>query len=47
MIAISSFKPHSKPGEHRLNQIRAKESWNNLFKGVIYMNDHEPELARS
>lgn len=45
MTALSSFRPHRDSGEYRQNQIRAKNSWEPIFKNIIYFGHLEPELT--
>ncbi len=45
MIAISSHKPFSKSKDIATNQIRAKESWEAVFDGIVYFGQRESELA--
>lgn len=46
MIAISSFRPLSKCSPERQAQyVRAKRSWDKVFKQVHYFNALEPKLA--
>lgn len=45
MIAVSSHKPFSKSADIARNQLRAKESWEKVFDGIVYFGDYEPELA--
>lgn len=44
MIAISSFKPFNKSADIARNQLRAKESWERIFDGIIYFGTPEPKL---
>lgn len=47
MIAISSIKPHSKSAAVAENQLRAKDTWDNVFSKVIYVGPWiEPDLDR-
>lgn len=45
MNAISSHKPFHKSAEVAQNQICAHQSWNIVFSRIIYLGNHEPELA--
>lgn len=44
MTAVSSFRPLSESEEIATNQIRAKESWDDVFDDVVYFGDYEPLL---
>jgi hypothetical protein len=44
VIAISSYKPFAKSADIARNQLRAKESWEKTFDGIIYFGEPEPEL---
>lgn len=45
MIAVTSHRAHNKSDEYARNQRYARESWKGIFKEVIYLSNHEPELA--
>lgn len=45
MIAISTFRPLDQSEEIARNQIRAKNSWNTAFDGVILFGDYDPRMA--
>lgn len=45
MIAVSTFRPHKGEEEYRRNQIRAVESWQDIFEVVYLIGEEEPDLA--
>lgn len=45
MVAVSTFRPHKNSEEYARNQIRAVESWQDIFDVVLLIGEAEPELA--
>lgn len=44
MIAVSSFRPFGQDEESDSNALKAKQSWDEVFDSIYYLNAQEPEL---
>ena len=47
MIIVSSHRPHSRSEAYRINQVRAKKSWDAFARKIVYFGLNEPELQTS
>lgn len=45
MTSVSSFRPFKDSEEVARNQLRAKQSWEQVFDEIIYFGSDEPKLA--
>jgi hypothetical protein len=45
MIAVSTFRPHSKDAQYAINQSRAVASWEGIFDDVYLIGKPEPDLT--